>query len=145
MSFHLFKVARAPLLQPVFWVCSSLFISVSAIDFTFNQQQPTGQPLVSSFFGRPGTNATFDYIIAGGGTGGLALAVRLAAANLSVAVIEAGGFYETDNSNLSVVPGYSTWYTGSDPADFQPLVDWGIATTEQPVIYGCCIRCCSAF
>ncbi|KAF2167569.1 GMC oxidoreductase [Zasmidium cellare ATCC 36951] len=57
---------------------------------------------ISSFFGVPGTNATFDYVITGGGTAGLALGVRLAAANFSVAVIEAGGFYETDNSNLSV-------------------------------------------
>lgn len=111
---------------------SLLLSSVCAVDFAFNQQHPTGQPLVSSFFGVPGTNATFDYVIAGGGTGGLALAARLAAADLSVAVIEAGGFYETDNSNYSVVPAYATFFTGGDPADFQPLVDWGISTTPQP-------------
>lgn len=90
-------------------------------------------PLVSSFFGVPGRNATFDYVIAGGGTAGLALATRLAEADLSVAVVEAGGFYETDNSNYSVVPGYATFYTGSDPSDFQPGVDWGISTTPQSV------------
>lgn len=82
-----------------------LVLVVSAIDFSFNQQHPIGQPLASSFFGVPGTNASFDYIVVGGGTAGLALAVRLAEANLSVAVVEAGGFYETDNANLSVVPG----------------------------------------
>ena len=114
------------------YVWSLLLLSVSALDFKFNQQGPTGQPLGSSF-GRAGVNATFNYVIVGGGTGGLALAARLASTHLSVAVVEAGGFYETDNSNLSVVPGYSTWYTGSDPDDFQPLVDWGIATTEQPI------------
>lgn len=48
-----------------------------------------------------------------------------------MAVVEAGGFYETDNSNLSVVPGYATFFTGSDLDNFQPLIDWGIATTEQ--------------
>ena len=32
--------------------------NTSAIDFAFNQQRFTGQPLVSSFFGIPGTNAT---------------------------------------------------------------------------------------
>ena len=110
-----------------------LALSASAIDFTFNQERPIEQPLVSSFFGVPGKNATFDYVIAGGGTAGIALAVRLAEADFSVAVVEAGGFYETDNSNLSVVPGYATYYSGSDPTDFQPLVDWGIATTPQPV------------
>jgi len=69
-----------------------LFASaVSAINFAFNQQTPTGDPLVSSFFGVPGTNATFDYVVVGGGTGGIAIATRLAQANLSVAIIEAGG------------------------------------------------------
>ena len=78
----------------------------------------------------PGTIGTFDYVIVGGGTADLALATRLVAGNLSVAVVEAGGFYETDNANLSVVPGYATIFTGSDPQNFQPLVDWGISTTR---------------
>lgn len=29
------------------------------------------------------------------------------------------------------MPGYATFFTGSDLDNFQPLVDWGIATTEQ--------------
>lgn len=29
------------------------------------------------------------------------------------------------------MPGYATYFTGSDLDNFQPLVDWGIATTEQ--------------
>ncbi|KAF3762736.1 putative GMC oxidoreductase [Cryphonectria parasitica EP155] len=87
--------------------------------------------LSESFFGVPGTNATYDYVIVGGGTAGLTLATRLAEANASVAVVEAGGFYETDNGNLSVVPGYATYFTGSELNNFQPLIDWGIATTEQ--------------
>ncbi|KAJ4415220.1 hypothetical protein N0V82_007457 [Gnomoniopsis sp. IMI 355080] len=90
-----------------------------------------GQRLPSSFFGVPGTDATYDYVIVGGGTAGLTLATRLAEGNASVAVVEAGGFYETDNSNLSVVPGYATYFTGSDLNNYQPLIDWGIATTEQ--------------
>lgn len=87
-------------------------------------------PLYSSSFGVPGANATFEYVIVGGGTAGLALASRLAA-KYSVAVVEAGGFYETDNGNLSVVPGYSTYFTGSNEDDFQPLIDWGISTVKQ--------------
>lgn len=97
-----------PLLA-IWHACTLLLSGVQALDFQFNQQKPSGEPLVSSFFGVPGTNATFDYVIVGGGTAGLAIATRLAAANLSVAVIEAGGFYELDNSNLSVVPGYATY------------------------------------
>ncbi|ORY57010.1 putative GMC oxidoreductase [Pseudomassariella vexata] len=89
------------------------------------------QPLYSSFFGRSGVNAEYDYVIVGGGTAGLTLATRLSEANASVAVVEAGGFYETDNGNLSVVPGYAAFYTGSDLDNFQPLIDWGISTTVQ--------------
>lgn len=89
--------------------CILLLSGVQALDFQFNQQEPSGEPLVSSFFGVPGTNAIFDYVVVGGGTAGLAIATRLATANLSVAVIEAGGFYEFDNGNLSVVPGYATY------------------------------------
>ncbi|TKA36838.1 hypothetical protein B0A54_12680 [Friedmanniomyces endolithicus] len=108
-----------------------LLPSAGAVDFALNQQYPNGKPLVSSSFGVPGNNATFDYVVVGGGTAGLALSTRLSAVGLSVAVIEAGGFYETDNSNLSVVPAYATFFTGSDPTNFQPLVDWGISTTPQ--------------
>ena len=51
-------------------------------------------------FGIPGKNASYDYVIVGGGTGGLTIAARLAEdKNVSVAVIEAGGFYQIDNGN----------------------------------------------
>ncbi|KAE9379815.1 GMC oxidoreductase [Stipitochalara longipes BDJ] len=46
------------------------------------------------------------YPVVGGGTAGLAIAARLAETN-SVAVIEAGGLYELDNSNQSIVPYYA--------------------------------------
>ena len=48
----------------------------------------------------PGTNATYDYVVIGGGTAGLTIAARLAEdPDVSVAVIEAGGFYQQDNGN----------------------------------------------
>ena len=88
----------------------------------------------STLFGIPGRNATFDYVIVGAGTAGLTLATRLVqSGSKSVAVIEAGSFYETDNGNLSVVPSYDIYYTGSDPSDVNPLVDWGFITTAQAV------------
>lgn len=90
-------------------------------------------PLLGTSFGSPGTNATFDYIVVGGGNAGLTIASRLAEnQTASVAVIEAGGFYEIDNGNYSIVPGYSSFYTGSDPTDYQPLIDWGFNTEPQP-------------
>ncbi|KAE8411406.1 hypothetical protein BDV36DRAFT_305902 [Aspergillus pseudocaelatus] len=91
-------------------------------------------PLLGSSFGIPGADATFDYVVVGGGTAGLTIASRLAqrGSNQSVAVVEAGGFYEVDNGNLSVVPGYCTYFTGWSPDNYQPLVDWGITTEPQP-------------
>lgn len=105
--------------------------STQTADFTFNQERRIGQPMVSSFFGVP-TNATYDYVVVGAGTAGLALASRLSSADISGAVVEARGFYEVDNGNLSVVPGYTTFCIGTDPANYQPLIDWGITTTPQP-------------
>ena len=115
----------------------SLFLCIAAVAgssnlFTF-VDGAVGNILGTSF-GAPGTNATFDYVIVGGGTGGLAIATRLASdPAITVAVIEAGGFYEIDNGNRSVVPGYANYYTGSDPKNYQPLVDWGFTTVPQTV------------
>lgn len=88
-----------------------------------------------SFEVHPGRkDTTFDYVVIGGGTAGLTLATRLAqGCSQSVAVIEAGGFYEQDNGNLSVVPGYCTVNSGTDPADINPAVDWGFVTEPQKV------------
>ncbi|GKZ73651.1 hypothetical protein AnigIFM60653_010807 [Aspergillus niger] len=95
-----------------------------------------GQRPFGSSFGVPGTNATFDYIVVGGGTAGLTLATRLAEQqNGSVAVIEAGGFYEVNNGNLSQVPASASTYSGPSPSDWQPLIDWGYVTTPQEGLY----------
>ncbi|KAI9663533.1 MAG: hypothetical protein M1831_002542 [Alyxoria varia] len=92
--------------------------------------------LFSDSFGVPG-NATFDYVVVGGGTAGLAIAARLAedSAN-SVAVIEAGGFYEVDNGNWSVIPGYCTRGISTVPGRSLPLVDWSFNTVPQAGIAG---------
>ena len=95
---------------------------------------PISRQLLSSSFGVPGNDASFDYIIVGGGTAGLVMATRLAEDfSNSVAVIEAGGFYEIDNGNISVIPGDGTFFAGSAINDTQPLVDWGFTTVPQAV------------
>ncbi|UQC76475.1 choline dehydrogenase [Colletotrichum lupini] len=88
--------------------------------------------LFSSAFGYPGRNASYDYIVIGGGTAGLTIASRLAATSASVAVVEAGGFYEVENGNNSVVPLLSlTGIAFIDPSpEFtpQPLMDWSLVS-----------------
>ena len=89
---------------------------------------------LGSNFGVAGRNASFDYVIVGGGNAGLTLATRLAEQQQgSVAVIEAGGFYEVDNGNVSQVPAYDGTYTGKGVDDWQPLIDWGYSTVPQAV------------
>lgn len=69
----------------------------------------------------------------GGGTAGLVMASRLSEI-ANVAVIEAGGLYELDNGNYSVVPGLAQSSpflatTESYPAD--PKMDWGYLSVPQ--------------
>lgn len=71
--------------------------------------------------------------IVGGGTSGLTVAKRLVGAGLTVAVIEAGTFYEISNGNLSEIPAYATRGTSDQLTEVPPLVDWGFITTPQTV------------
>ncbi|KAL8863150.1 MAG: hypothetical protein Q9178_000525, partial [Gyalolechia marmorata] len=77
--------------------------------------------LLGSHFGVPGIPASYSYIILGGGTAGLTLARRLAAnTSVTVAVIEAGGFYETDNGNLSQIPANAAYWADPMPSARNP-------------------------
>lgn len=68
--------------------------------------------LIGSHFGVPDTPIIYDYVIVGGGTAGLVMARRLAAnSSFTVAVIEAGGFYEFDNGNYSEIPAFASQFT----------------------------------
>ena len=59
-------------------------------------------------FGIPGRNATYDYVIVGGGLAGSVVASRLTEhSNASVALVEAGSFYELSNGNWSQIPYWS--------------------------------------
>lgn len=106
----------------------ALSSSVQCVPFPITE--PYQGRLLGSSFGVPGANNTYDYIVVGGGTAGLTVATRLAE-TASVAVIEAGGFYEIGNSNLSQVPLDDIWFAGKDKTDYNPLIDWGFYTTPQ--------------
>ncbi|KAF9876525.1 GMC oxidoreductase [Colletotrichum karsti] len=99
-----------------------------------------GETAAARMYARDNTtttrNATYDYIVAGGGTAGIVAAERLANSGRSVLLLERGGrsFYMTGNNktmpwNNTVtmydVPGMSD-YTGIDP-DLQYCKDLAIA------------------
>lgn len=90
--------------------------------------------LLGSHFGAVDIPTSYDYVIVGGGTAGLTLANRLAVDN-TVAVIEAGGFYEIQNSNFTQVPGNDVYYLGKNPLWNNPLIDWFQYTTPQTGLY----------
>ena len=88
-------------------------------------------------FGAANQNATFDYIIIGGGTAGLTVAARLAEGTSDrVAIIEAGGFYEIDGGNATEVPGEAFVGINTDPDNTPSKIDWGFVTTPQTGLGG---------
>ena len=107
--------------------CSTAFLFCqlcACLTAILAQAQPTPQA----------KNATFDYVVVGGGNAGLTLANRLSEnPSVRVAVIEAGNFYETTSGNFSQIPGNDVFYNGKDPKDTNPLLDWGFTTTPQSV------------
>ncbi|KAI1451259.1 hypothetical protein F4805DRAFT_463982 [Annulohypoxylon moriforme] len=76
--------------------------------------------------------ASYDFVIIGGGTAGLTLAARLSEdPTLSVAVVEAGTYYQIGNPMLSSTPLGACAFIGTSPQDTNLAVDWGITTTPQ--------------
>lgn len=117
----------------IFVLVAAIIPALSRAASIFNEEF-SAQGLLGSHFGVPGLPGSFDYVIAGGGTAGLALARRLAAnSSFTVAVIEAGDFYEFSNGNLSEVPAYAASFVGSNPVRKNPLLDWYQYTERQAV------------
>ncbi|RMJ28747.1 GMC oxidoreductase [Aspergillus sp. HF37] len=89
--------------------------------------------LLSSQFGMYGwPGQAFDYVVVGGGTAGLAMARRLSQdGSNSVAVIEAGGFYEVEAGNATEVPMYLFNYFFDNGHVKNPLFDWYQYTEAQ--------------
>lgn len=72
---------------------------------------------------------TYDYVVVGGGTAGLALAARLSEdSSISVGVIEPGVTYKLSNPIVSDTPASGALFAGSSLLDVNPLVDWNLRT-----------------
>lgn len=88
------------------------------------------QGVLGALEGALGVNQTYDYVVIGGGTAGNAIGTRLAEAGFSVAIVEAGLFYEA-KPVLSTTPGGDIIGIGSSMLDSVPTVDWEFQTTPQ--------------
>ncbi|KAH8896368.1 choline dehydrogenase [Thozetella sp. PMI_491] len=76
--------------------------------------------------------AVYDYVIIGGGTAGLTLAARLSEeSEISVAVIEAGNYYQIDSPLLLSTPMSGVGFTGTSPGDIHQGIDWSFVTAPQ--------------
>ncbi|KAJ0271487.1 hypothetical protein COL940_011010 [Colletotrichum noveboracense] len=95
----------------------------------------SGQGLVQGVLGvvegALGTEATYDYVVVGGGTAGNAIGYRLAEAGHSVAIIEAGIYYEIAKPVLGTTPAGDIIGIGSSIYDTVPTVDWAFQTEPQ--------------
>ncbi|KAK7183471.1 hypothetical protein DPSP01_010576 [Paraphaeosphaeria sporulosa] len=95
----------------------------------------SGQGIVNGVLGGLGgilgADQEYDYVVVGGGTAGNAIGVRLAEAGFTVAIIEAGIFYEFGKPVLGSTPAGAFFGIGSSFIDAVPTVDWQFETEPQ--------------
>ncbi|OBT49213.1 hypothetical protein VE00_00164 [Pseudogymnoascus sp. WSF 3629] len=95
------------------------------------RQEKRQLPLPIGMIGVPGVHTTFDYIVVGGGTAGITIAKRLAEdSSVTVAVVEAGTFYQVSEPLIAEPPGGDTTFVGTK--ETEPTVDWGFFTNPDP-------------
>jgi hypothetical protein len=88
--------------------------------------------IVGAATGLIGVQATYDYVIVGGGTAGLVMASRLSEnSSLKIAVVEAGTLYEITDPIFSSTPAGDTVFVGASTTDENPLYDWDFVTEPQ--------------
>lgn len=78
----------------------------------------------------PPWDSTFDYVVVGGGTAGITIASRLAQKGFTVAVLEAGDYYERTHPT-SRVPGAASIGIGAD-VKTATNIDWKFVAHEVP-------------
>lgn len=84
----------------------------------------------NGFRAGPPWNAIFDYVVVGGGTAGITIGARLAQNGFQVAIVEAGGYYESIRP-LCQVPGAATLGVGASVSTASE-VDWKFVAYAVP-------------
>lgn len=91
--------------------CSVFLSLVGASPVREDKRQLNG--FLASLAGTLGVQQSFDYIVLGGGTAGLAIAKRLAEdQSVTVAVIEAGTLYQAAAPVLTTTPAGDVTFVG---------------------------------
>lgn len=116
------------LLTPVSWVRVN---GAEAHLDVLNGAPPVIKGDLGTLAGAVGIEATFDYVVIGGGTAGNTIGSRLAGAGFRVAIVEAGAYYEVEQPVLSTAPTGYILPIGADPTDTNPLIDWDMVTAPQ--------------
>lgn len=80
--------------------------------------------------GIPGIDASYEYVVVGGGTAGVTVAARLAEKNFRVALVEAGDNYQ-HRSLTAFIPGADSLKVGASPA-INSAIDWGFVARKVP-------------
>lgn len=89
------------------------------------------QSSLGTLEGSFGNDQEFDYVVAGGGTGGNAVGYRLAEAGYKVAIVEAGTFFELSKPALGTTPGLDVFFVGADKSEALSAADWKFETIPQ--------------
>ncbi|KUJ10742.1 alcohol oxidase [Mollisia scopiformis] len=106
-------------------------VAGSPIRHEGRQTNSTLADLLGDLLGTLSANLTFDYVVLGGGTGGLTIAKRLAEdPTATVAVIEAGSLYQVTDPILEQTPAGDVTFVGT--SETLPTVDWGFFTSKDP-------------
>lgn len=134
-AFPVSNALYIPVLSDLTNAISGIGVSITNPILSAVQAVIRGDGLVEGALGAVegvlGVEATYDYVIVGGGTAGNAIGYRLAEAGYSVAIVEAGLYFEIAKPVLGTTPGGDIIGIGSSILDSVPTVDWEFLTEPQ--------------